>query len=125
MEEHNIETVKGLWRAFSRGGIDSVLQIVDEDVEWVPYGGGGHIFHGRDGLRRYMEEREAHQGDVTAEPFGYGDYGDNVIVYGHVVHGEDDQRVFWVYSFHDGKLRRFEAFTDQDQAVTAAMVTLS
>jgi ketosteroid isomerase-like protein len=113
--------VKGLWRAFSRGGIDGVLNIVDEDVEWIPYGGGGHTFRGRDGLRRYMEERQERQGEVSAEPFGYGDYGQNVIVYGHVIAGEDDQRVFWVYSFHDGKLRRFEAFTDQDAAVAAAM----
>ena len=123
--EQNIDTVKGLWRAFSRGGIDSVLNIVDEDVEWIPYGGDGHTFRGRDGLRRFMREREAHQGDVVAEPFGYGDYGENVIVYGHVVRGEDDQRVFWVYTFRDGKLCRFEAFTDQDAAVAAAMEGVS
>jgi ketosteroid isomerase-like protein len=123
--EHNIDTVKGLWRAFSRGGIDSVLNIVDEDVEWKPYGGGGHTFRGREGLRRFVRERAEHQSDVSAEPFGYGDYGENVIVYGHVVRGEDDQRVFWVYSFRDGRLRRFEAFTDQDEAVAAAMADVA
>jgi ketosteroid isomerase-like protein len=121
--EQNIETVKGLWRAFSRGGLDSVLTIVDEEVEWIPFGGGGNTFRGHEGLRRYMHEREERQGDVTAEPFGYGDYGESVIVYGHVVHGEEDQRVFWVYSFHGGKLCRFEAFTDQDAAFAAARAT--
>jgi ketosteroid isomerase-like protein len=121
MTDQNIEAVRGLWRAFERGGIDNVLKIVDEDVEWIPYGGEGRTFRGRDGLRRFMRDRDAHSTDVVAEPYGYGDYGENVIVYGHISRGDEDQRVFWVYRFRDGKLRRFEAFTDQDAAVAAAM----
>jgi len=121
VSEQNIEVVRGLWRAFSRGGLDTVLQIVDEDVEWIPYGGGGQTFHGHEGLRRYMEERDSGSDGVVAEPYGYGDYGQNVVVYGHIARGGTDQRIFWVYSFRDGKLCRFEAFTDQDHALAAAM----
>jgi ketosteroid isomerase-like protein len=119
--DQNIETVRGLWRAFSRGGLDSVLRIVDKDVEWIPYGGDGHTFRGHEGLRRFMEDRDANAPEVVAEPYGYGDYGENVVVYGHVARDGTDQRVFWVYSFRDGKLYRFEAFTEQEQAVAAAM----
>jgi ketosteroid isomerase-like protein len=117
----NIEAVRGLWRAFARGGIDGVLKIADEDVEWIPYGGGGRRYKGHEGLRQFMEERDTRPGLVVAEPYGYGDYGDNVLVYGHVARGDTDQRVFWVYTFNDGRLRRFEAFTDQAEAVAAAM----
>jgi ketosteroid isomerase-like protein len=121
VSDRNIETVRGLWRAFSRGGLDSVLNIVDDDVEWIPYGGDGQTFRGHAGLRRFMEERDASAPEVVAEPYGYGDYGENVVVYGHVARQGKDQRVFWLYSFRDGKLYRFEAFTDQDSAVAAAM----
>src|SRR5256885_2294542 len=74
--EQNIDTVKGLWRAFSRGGIDSVLQIVDEDVEWKPYGGGTLPGRRRAGgphqlgerlLERAPDEVEVRHGVVVAE----------------------------------------------------------
>jgi ketosteroid isomerase-like protein len=119
----NIEAVRALWRAFSRGGIDNVLKIADEEVEWIPYGGGGQVYRGHEGLRRFIRERDAGDEIVQAEPYGYGDYGDNVIVYGHVARGGADQRVFWLYSFREGRLRRFEAFTDQEEAVAAAIRT--
>jgi ketosteroid isomerase-like protein len=119
--DQNIEAVKGLWRAFDRGGIDSVLKIVDEDVEWIPYGGEGRRFRGREGLLRFMRDRDAQSTEVVAEPYGYGDYGESVVVYGHIARGDEDQRVFWVYKFRSGRLRRFEAFTDQEAAVAAAM----
>jgi ketosteroid isomerase-like protein len=121
--EQNIEAVRGLWRAFARGGIDTVLKIADEDVEWIPYGGGGRVYRGHDGLRRFISERDAGEESVQAEPYGYGDYGESVIVYGHVARGGADQRVFWLYRFRDGKLRRFEAFTDQQAAIAAATRT--
>ena len=120
MTEENIEAVRALWRAFSRGGIDNVLRIADENVEWIPYGGDGRVYRGHDGLRRFIRERDAGEDAVQAEPYGYGDYGENVIVYGHVARGDKDQRVFWLYRFRDGKLRRFEAFTDQEEAIAAA-----
>jgi ketosteroid isomerase-like protein len=119
VSEKSIEAVRGLWRAWAHGGIDSVLKIADEDVEWIPYGGGGRTYRGHEGLRRYLDE--ASGSEVVAEPYGYGDYGENVVVYGHVSRDGRDQRVFWVYSFRGGRLRRLEAFTDQDAAVAAAL----
>src|SRR5439155_17994723 len=55
----NVELVRQLWSAFERGGIEAVLEIADRDVEWEPYGGGGTVYHGHEGLRAYMEEHRA------------------------------------------------------------------
>ena len=52
----NVELVRRLWSAFEKGGIEAVLEVADPDVEWEPYGGGGVVYRGHDGLRAYMEE---------------------------------------------------------------------
>src|SRR5260221_12492459 len=53
----NVELVRRLWDAFERGGMEAVFEVVDPDVEWEPYGGGGVVYRGHDGLRAYMKSR--------------------------------------------------------------------
>jgi ketosteroid isomerase-like protein len=116
MAASNVLKVQALWRAFETGGLDAVLRLADPDVEWIPAGADGRRFLGHDGLREFMEHREA-GGPVTAEPLSYSDYGSRVLVYGRL----QDQRIFWLYSFNDERLTRFEAFDDHHAAVEAAL----
>jgi ketosteroid isomerase-like protein len=122
VSEQNVETVRGLWRAFGRGGVDAVLRIADPDIEWVPHGGGGGVFRGHEGLREYMQQRDGAGGEVVTEPYSFTDLGEHVLVYGHYRAPGDDRRIFWLYSFRDGLLVRFEAFDTQAAALRAAGV---
>src|SRR4051794_28342488 len=103
----NLELVRRLWAAFDRGGIEAVLEIADPDVAWEPYGGGGTVYRGHDGLRGYMQER-AERGEKTDGRL-YSAYakGDQVVARGEVSirteHGAITMQPGWLYEFADGK----------------------
>jgi ketosteroid isomerase-like protein len=116
MAASNVLKVQALWRAFDNGGLDAVLRLADADVEWIPAGAAGRHFQGHDGLREFMAHRDD-AGPVRAEPLSYFDYGRRVLVYGRL----QEERVFWLYTFNEQRLTRFEAFRDHHAAVEAAL----
>lgn len=120
----NVELVRRLWTAFERGGIEAVLEIADPDVEWEPYGGGGVVYHGHDGLRAYMESRRARDEEADARLYSAFAKGDAVVARGEVrikgPHGIVTMQPGWLYEFKDGKLIRFRGFPTQEAALRAA-----
>jgi ketosteroid isomerase-like protein len=116
--------VRRLWEAFERGGIDAVLAIVDPDVEWEPYGGGGTVYRGRDGLRAYMEWRADRREEADARLYSAFAKGDCVVARGEVrirgPQGMVTMQPGWLYEFRDHKLIRFRGFPTQEAALRAA-----
>src|SRR4051812_22815533 len=120
----NVEMVRRLWSAFERGGIAAVLEIADPDVEWQPYGGGGVVYYGHDGLRAYMEERRARNEEADARLYSAFAKGDAVVARGEVqiksAQGIVTMQPGWLYEFREGKLVRFRGFPTQEAALRAA-----
>jgi ketosteroid isomerase-like protein len=120
----NVELVRRLWSAFEQGGIEAVLEIVDPDVQWEPYGGGGVIYSGHDGLRTYMEEQRARGEQTDARLYSVFAKGDFVVARGEVrIHGEHGivtMQPGWLYEFRDGRLIRLRGFPTQEAALRAA-----
>ena len=117
----NVELVRQLWSAFERGGLEAVLEIADPDVEWAPYGGGGQVYRGHDGLRAYMEERRERGEETDARLYSAFAKGDYVIARGEVrikgEHGLVTMQPGWLYEFRDGRLVRFRGFPSQEAAL--------
>jgi ketosteroid isomerase-like protein len=124
MEPDNVELVRRLWDAFERGGIDAVLAIADPDVEWQPYGGGGTVYRGHDGLRQYMEWRAGRHEEADARLYSAFAKGDCVVARGEVrirgPQGMVTMQPGWLYEFRDGKLICFRGFATQEAALRAA-----
>src|SRR4051794_39021088 len=120
----NVELVRRLWAAFERGGMEAVYEIADPDVEWQPYGGGGTVYRGHDGLRAYMEERRARREVADARLYSAFAKGDYVVARGEVQirgeHGVVTMQPGWLYEFRAGKLVRFRGFPTQEAALRAA-----
>src|SRR3954466_9466311 len=120
----NVELVRRLWGAFEKGGMDAVYEIVDPDVEWEPYAGGGVIYSGREGLRRFMEEQRARGEEAEARLYSAFAKGDFVVARGEVrirgEHGIVTMQPGWLYEFRGGKLIRFRGFPTQEAALRAA-----
>jgi ketosteroid isomerase-like protein len=120
----NVELVRQLWSAFERGGIEAVLEIADADVEWEPYGGGGVVYRGHDGLRAYMEGRRERNEEADGRLYSAFAKGDAVVARGEVrirgEHGIVTMQPGWLYEFRDGKLVRFRGFPTQEAAMRAA-----
>ena len=110
--------------AFERGGIEAVLEIADPDVEWEPYGGGGVVYHGHDGLREYMNSRTSRDEQADARLYSAFAKGDAVVARGEVriagPHGVVTMQPGWLYEFRDGRLIRFRGFPTQEAALRAA-----
>ncbi len=124
-ERDNVAAVRRMWDAFSLGGVDAVLDVVDPDVEWSLFGTSGKVVRGHDGLRRYMEEVAARGDAIDAGAYTFEAAGDDaVICSGHVrfrtPSGMTDTQLHWLYRFRDGRLVRFEAFQTREQALKAA-----
>lgn len=120
----NVELVRQLWSAFERGGIEAVLEIADPDVEWEPYGGGGVVYRGHEGLRGYMEGRAEQREEVDARLYSAFAKGESVVARGEIrirgPQGIVTMQVGWLYEFRDGKLIRFRGFPTQESALRAA-----
>lgn len=120
----NVELVRQLWIAFERGGIEAVLAIADPDVEWEPYGGGGTVYRGHDGLRAYMQARSDRDEQTDARLYSAFSKGDFVVGRGEVrisgPAGTVTMEPGWLYEFRNGKLLRFRGFPTQDDALRAA-----
>jgi ketosteroid isomerase-like protein len=123
MADH-VELVRQLWSAFERGGIEAVLELTDPDVEWEPYGGGGVVYHGHDGLRAYMEGRRERNEEADGRLYSAFSKGDYVVARGEVriqgPQGLVTMQPGWLYEFREGKLIRFRGFPTQDAAMRAA-----
>src|SRR5438046_953038 len=120
----NVELVRQLWAAFERGGMDAVLEMTDPDVEWEPYGGGGVVYRGHDGLRAYMQSRRERGEEADGRLYSAFAKGDAVVARGEVrikgEHGITTMQPGWLYEFRDGKLVRFRGFATQAAALRAA-----
>ena len=136
MSERNIEAVRALFEAFSRGGTDEVLALaepyLDPEVEWLqpPEDVEGNVTHrGLDEVRRFFEQWFEAFAYFAVELDGMRDAGEMVVAFVHE-HGrgrtselEVDWRVAYVFSFRDGKVVRLERLWDRAAALEAAGVS--
>lgn len=120
----NVELVRRLWNAFERGGIEAVVEIVDPDVLWEPYGGGGAVYKGHEGLLAFMAERVQRGEETDARLYSAFAKGDYVVARGEVriqgEHGMVTMQPGWLYEFRDGRLIRLRGFPTQEAALRAA-----
>lgn len=118
-------TVRAMWDAWTREGIDAFLAIVPPDVEWRPSVAGGKALWGSRDIRSFfkaMEDRGEHIEAEIAELEEIGD--DAVLVIGTLrrrgPHGTAVDQMAWLYLFRDGKLWRATAHHNAEEARQAA-----
>ena len=126
----NTQMVKGMYEAFGRGDIESILNKLADDVEWIsspesktiPTGG---TYRGRAGVTNFFQ-KVAETSDFEAfMPERYVEQGDTVVALG-VYSGRSKplNKKFsspWamVFTLRGGKLAHFEEHLDTE-AVAAA-----
>ena len=126
MSEENRETVQGMYDAFGRGDIGTVLAALDPDVEWWeaenfiyadnnPYVGPDAVLQGV--FARIGGEWEG----FLVSPKEVLDAGDTIVGHGHYSGkfrntGRDVRAQFaHVFTFRGGKIVKFQQYTDTAQ----------
>ena len=132
MSQENVEVVGDYLRAFADGGIDAMVEFMDRDVDWRAIEGApddvGEM-HGREAMRRYIQDWVDMFDDITNVPEELVDLGDDRVLAVQHVTGrakgsgiETELRYAVVYTLRDGKIVRAREYIDRQQAVEAAGV---
>ena len=126
MSEQNRATIQGMYEAFGRGDIATVLAALDPEIEWWeaenfiyadanPYVGPQAVLQGV--FARLGAEWEG----FAVSPKEVLDAGDTVVGHGYYSGkfrgtGRDVRAQFaHVFSFRDGKVVKFQQYTDTAQ----------
>jgi ketosteroid isomerase-like protein len=130
MSEQNVEVVRRVYEALRRGDVESLLEVVDETVEFEPtiaplFGLG--VIHGRAAVERFFTV-DLPQGlsGFTAEAVSIEDRGDLVLVHTHSSATGTSSgaavvlETFGFFRFRNGKVIEFRDFETRAAALEAA-----
>jgi len=125
-QERNVDVVRKLWSASSRGGTEAALALLDPDAEWRL-----HIAPDRalttDELRSTLLRLERNRRVTTAHLSRVIAEGDVVLAVGSFRWTADDGSMidfpgYWVYELEDGKVTRGQSFKSRQDAAEAFSV---
>jgi uncharacterized protein len=121
-ELENTGLVQQAYDYFLSGDIPAVLELLSEDVEWVvpEVGGvpGRGNWHGREQVGQFFQTLDDTQGARQFEPREFVAQDGKVVALGHYVWHVRSTGREWesdfvhVFSVHDGKITRFQEYTD-------------
>jgi uncharacterized protein len=121
-EQENIKVVQDAYASFGRGDIQSLLENLDDNIEWTLPGEGmipqAGTYRGRDGVARFFQTLDQTTEFSAFEPREFIAQGDRVIALGwYQGKAKATGRSFesdWTMSFvlRNGKVVKFQEFTD-------------
>lgn len=129
MATDDAEVVRRTWAAISRRDIPAALECLHPEIEAIPLGAAmeGRVYHGHDGIVTWLERElwatyetfEVHIDEIR-------EVGDRLLLLGHWIargleSGVDlDVAASWVVDMRDGRVVRWQTYTDRDEALADA-----
>jgi ketosteroid isomerase-like protein len=125
MSQENVEVVRELWDAYSRGDFDRVIALTDPYVVLVTLEEGA--LYGPNAVRanyaRWMEAWEEEPETTVEEVIGSGDHVLVIACFQGRGRGSGvrvEQRLYEVYTLRNGRILRVDEFSDRANALEAA-----
>lgn len=111
-QQRNIDAVKRGYQAFAESDIDTMMDLVDGDLEWIQPGQStvSGTYRGKDGFRDLITRLAEKQPTITSSR--YIADGDTVVVTNETTIGGETTSGVMVATLRDGKLLRVENFGD-------------
>ena len=129
VSREDFEVVRSAWAAFRRRRLEDLLDLLIPDVEVIPFGAAmeGKTYHGHEGVRDWWErEIFANWATFEAHAEHFENVGDRLVVFGHWdARGRTSgvqlhRAATWVVEVRDGKIARWQTYTDRDEAMQDA-----
>ena len=131
MSQENIDAFKRGLEAGNRGDVETLLGILDPEVEWhsalhALLGGEQMVFRGHDGVREMLRDLNDAFDEIQIEISEIRDLGDRLVAIGHTRNrgresgAETESPIAFVVEFKDGKAISLRAYLDPDEALEAA-----
>ena len=123
----NVTLIKGVYDAFGRGEIPTVLGAMSSDIKWYeaegnPYMPSGQAWVGPDAILNNLFMRIGTEWDgFTVHPKAFYSAGNSVIVEGRytgtykATGKQMDAQMCHAWDVHDGKVTRFQQYVDTAQ----------
>ena len=111
-QERNIKLVKKGYEAFSAGDIDAVMNLFDDNIEWVQPGDSAisGTYHGKAELGRFVGRLA--EKSTTATPHRFLADGDMVVMLGETTADNETSDVAQVFTLRKGKTIRVQGYAD-------------
>ena len=128
MSQENVQLAGQVMDALGRRDLEGLNRLADEGVEWRSFFaelGQGGVYRGRDGTRQYMRDLDDAWEIVRADVDELIGAGDVVVLVGRMHYrgkasgAETETAAGWMLKFSGGKLLRFRAFREPEQALEA------
>ena len=125
MSESNVEVVQRLFDLYASGGIDHVLEVMDEDIEIVippDVSAEPDTYRGHEGARRYFAGFEGMLEDVRYDVFELFPEGDHVLARARLAGRgvssglEVELQTVVVHTVEGGKVTRIVPYQDLESA---------
>jgi ketosteroid isomerase-like protein len=127
--EDQAEVVRRAFAAFTLRDVDSLLELMDEDVEFLPVGttsltGQTGSYQGHQGIRAYFEDIGRVWQELRVIPARYRTAGPYVLVLGSVYARDaegnlTDVPTGWIWKLRGGKLIWGRAYASRKEALLA------
>jgi uncharacterized protein len=123
-ERQNTQVVQDAYAAFGRGDIATLLSSLTDDIQWQPViGTGSHVpfageRRGKSEVAEFFRQVAANEDFQQFEPREFVAQGEKVVAIGHYravtkPTGKSFESDFvMVFTLRDGKIARFQEFTD-------------
>lgn len=123
MSEARVSVVRSIFEA-AMDGLLAGVELIPEDVTWVPFGGTGAILHGRADLQRFYRELERRGGRFEPYATDFESVGDHVLVTGSArfhpgTGGFRESSLVWVFTFAGERLASEAPYPTRADALAA------
>jgi ketosteroid isomerase-like protein len=129
MSHENVELAGEVMDALSRQDLPRLIALSDPEIEWHSFFaelGGGGVYRGHGGTRRYIDDlREAWE-IVRADVDAGLAVGEVALLVGRIHYrgkgsgAETETPAGWMLKFREGKVVCFRAFREPEKALEAA-----
>ncbi len=131
MSQRNVEVVRAGFEAWSRGGVEPLLDLIDAEIEWTvrPDLPDAGVYRGHEELRQLFGRFEEVLGDQWVEPQEFIQAGEaSVVVPLHWggrgkssgIEVAERQGETWVFTVENGKVTRVTEYRRKAEALQAA-----
>ena len=111
-EQDNIEVIKRGYEAFSAGDVETMMSLLDDDIEWVQPGQSAisGTYHGKSEVMEYLGRLA--EKSVTVKLNRLLADGDLVVALTEITMGDESGNDADVFTLRDGKTIRIEIHGD-------------
>jgi uncharacterized protein len=111
-QEQNIEVVKKGYEAFMAGDMETLMSLLDDNIEWIQPGQSvvSGTYHGKGELSEYLSRLA--EKSTTVNPHRFLADGDTVVVLSETTSGGEKSEDADVFTLRDGKIARAHVYVD-------------